>query len=126
MGRGLSQSRGFWVLPGAGGSDSVGGDLEERLETPVEHQNIFGADEELHGSRWRASGLKAPAVDNHEGAQFVGLVVGVGIRFGGRQKNRADEHGQANDGRNKAGPQAKRQQGERRSSASQQYAQQRP
>src|ERR1700674_1789881 len=84
-GPGHSQAPGFFRLPRAGGSDFADGDLEEWLETSVEHPNTFGADEELHGSRWRASGLKAPAVDKHEGPQLVGLVVGLGIGLGGRQ-----------------------------------------
>src|SRR6266550_3595382 len=125
-GPGHSQAPGFFGLLRAGGSDFADGDLEERLETPDEHPNTFGADEELHGSRCRSSGLKAPAVDNHEGSQFVGLVAGVGSGFGRRQKNRADEHGQADDGRNKAGPQAERQDDQRRSGDSQENAKEHP
>src|SRR5712664_2088028 len=100
-GPGQPQAPGFFGLLRAGCSDFADGDLEERLETPVEHPYTLGADEELHGNRWRATGLQAPAVDNYEGSHFVGLVVGVAIGFSGRQKNSADEHGQADDGRNK-------------------------
>ncbi len=52
-GPGHSHAPGFFGLLGAGGRDFADGDLEERLEAPVEHPNTFGADEELHGSRRR-------------------------------------------------------------------------
>src|SRR5260370_12157761 len=80
-----SQAPGIFGLLRGGGTDFADGDLEERLETPVEHPNTFGADQELHGSRWRASGLKPPAVDNPEGSQFLRLVSPVAIRFARRR-----------------------------------------
>jgi len=58
-GPGHSHAPGFFGLRGAGGSDFADRDLEERLEAPVEHPTLFGADEELHGSRRRVSWLKA-------------------------------------------------------------------
>jgi hypothetical protein len=82
-GRGHSKEPGILGFLRAGGSDFADGDLKERHEIPVEHPNTFGPDEELHGSRRRAAGLKAPAIDDNESAQFACLIVGVGFGLGG-------------------------------------------
>src|SRR5439155_21223364 len=126
IGPGQAQPPGLFGFLGAGDRDFADGDLEERLEAPVECPNAFAADEELHGSRRRPSGLITPSIDDKESSQFAGLVVGVGIGFAGRQKNGADEHGQTDDGRNEASPPAERQDDQRCTGDSQEYADEHP
>src|SRR2546423_14020626 len=125
-GPGHSQAPGLVEFLGAGSSNLADGDLQETLEAPIENENAFDADEELPGSRRRASLLIAPPIDNNQSCQFSGLVVGVGAQLGGRQKNGGDEHGQTDDGRNEASPQAQRQDHQRRPGDSQENAEKHP
>src|SRR6266478_396754 len=69
---------------------------------------MIGADEKLRGKRRCVAQLEAPAIDDNESSQFAGLVADAGEGFGSRQKNSADEHGQADDGRNVTAPGAQR------------------
>src|SRR6266436_4696753 len=96
------------------------------MKVRVEHGNMFGADEKSCGEGRHFSQLETSAIDDHEGAQFSGLVIGVGIRLGRRQKNGANKHGQANDGRNEASPKTKRHNHQGRSADSQENAEEHP
>jgi len=80
----------------------------------------------LHRSRRRVSWLKAPAVDDNKSVQFAGFVAGAGIGFGGRQKNRADEHGQTNDWPERSWSPTDRQDNQPRSGDSQENAKEQP
>src|SRR5438445_1697143 len=86
-GPGQAQAPGLVEFLGAGSSNLADGDIQERLEAPVENEDTFDADEELRGSRRRASLLIAPSIDDNQSCQCSGFVVGVGAQFGGRQKN---------------------------------------
>src|SRR6266566_6340754 len=72
-GPGHSQAPGLLEFLGTGSSNLADGDLQERLESPIENENAFDADEELRGSRRRASLLIAPSIDDNQSCQFSGL-----------------------------------------------------
>ncbi|PYU40656.1 MAG: hypothetical protein DMG53_22540 [Acidobacteria bacterium] len=73
-GPGQAQAPGLVEFLGAGSSNLADGDIQERLEAPVENEDTFDADEELRGSRRRASLLIAPSIDDNQSCQFSGFV----------------------------------------------------
>src|SRR6266550_3458764 len=85
-GPGHSQAPGLVEFLGTDSSNLADGDLQERLEAPIQNENAFDADEELRGSRRRASLLIAPSIDDNQRCKLSGFVVGVGAQLGGRQK----------------------------------------